>query len=65
MPLIQFTVIAHPTEAMIALGAGGMIATKAKMTPRIVEALNEFWMHHSDEYEDGDSFFIDVIDYDA
>ena len=60
MPLIQFTVVGHPTEAMRALGAGGMIVTEAELTPRIIEALNAFWLEHGDEYEDGDSFSIDV-----
>lgn len=65
MPLIQFTVVAQPTEAMVALGAGGMIVTEAKLTPRILDALNEFWAINSDKFEDGDSFFIDVRDYDS
>jgi hypothetical protein len=65
MPLIEFTVVQQPTEAMRALGAGGMLVTKAKLTPRIIDALNEFWMVNSDQFEDGDSFFIDVRDYDA
>ena len=64
MPLIQFTVMQIPTEAMRAMGAGGMIVTNAELTPRIIDALNAFWMEHGDEYEEGDSFSIDV-NYDA
>ena len=64
MPLIQFTVVQMPTEAMRAMGTNGMIATNAQLTPRIINALNVFWMEHGDEYEEGDSFSIDVS-YDA
>lgn len=64
MPLIEFTVVQAPTEAMRALGAGGMLVTNAQLTPRIIDALNEFWLQHADEYEDGDRFTIDVS-YDA
>ena len=64
MPLIEFTVVEAPTEAMRALGAGGMIVTNVQLTPRIIEALNAFWMEHGDEYEDGDTFTLDVR-YDA
>jgi hypothetical protein len=65
MPLIEFTVVQQPTEGMVALGAGGLLITKAKLTERVIEALNAFWMENSDQFEDGDTFFIDVKDYDA
>lgn len=58
--MIEFTVLRQPTEAMIALGAGGFIVTEAKLTPRIIEALQEFWLANADRFEDGDRFSIDV-----
>ncbi|MBT1509451.1 hypothetical protein KIP88_02955 [Bradyrhizobium sp. SRL28] len=64
MPVIEFTVVQAPTEAMRVLGAGGMLVTSVQLTPRIIDALNKFWMEHADEYEDGDSFTIEVS-YDA
>jgi hypothetical protein len=60
MPLITFTVMEEPTDEMRALGCGGLISTKAKLTPRIIEALNAFWAEHSAEYEVGDSFTLDI-----
>jgi hypothetical protein len=65
MPVIEFTVLQQPTQSMRDLGCGGMLVTQAKLTPRIIDALNKFWMINSEQFEDGDSFFIDVRDYDA
>jgi hypothetical protein len=62
MPLITFTVLEEPTDEMRALGCGGLIHTKAELTPRIIEALNIFWTEHYAEYEVGDSFTIDIRD---
>ena len=64
MPLIEFKVLQQPTPAMRARGAGGFIVTEATLTPRIIEALNKFWMENSSQFEDGDSFTIEV-GYDA
>jgi len=60
MPVITFTVLEEPTDAMRALGAAGLIHTTAELTPRLIEALNLFWAEHSSEYEVGDSFTLDI-----
>jgi hypothetical protein len=60
MPLIQFTVLEQATEDMVALGCGGLIVTNAELTPRVIEALNKFWMENSNQFEDGDTFTINV-----
>jgi hypothetical protein len=63
--MIEFTVMSEPSPKMRDMGCGGMLVTKAKLTPLVIEALNKFWAENSGRFEDGDTFTIDVKGYDA